>query len=287
MKKRIRRDRIEVLRPPGLDRWVELRQGAFVRAPYPRHWHEEYQLCLVDQGGGELIYRGSAHATPAATLFIVHPGEVHSNDTYAEGCSFRSIYVAAELMQRAAIEAGGSERMLPFFPEPIVEESDITRSFARLHHLLATNGSDLEGETRLIELLVALVRRYSRERTAANGLKRERTAVIRARDYLEAHFAESIRLEDLARVSSLSPYHLNRLFRAEVGMPPHAYQTHLRVTAARRLLLEGRTIAEVAAETGFVDQSHFTRHFRRLLLVSPGEYRSGSKNVQDRTSMIG
>jgi AraC-like DNA-binding protein len=71
----------------------------------------------------------------------------------------------------------------------------------------------------------------------------------------------------------LSPFHLLRVFRAAVGLPPHAYQIQLRVARAKELLRAGMPIAAVAVEVGFVDQSHLTRHFKRLVGVPPGRYR--------------
>ncbi len=94
---------------------IELRSGNSVTAPYPRHWHEEYQFCYIEAGGGELFYRGTHHDTPATSLFIVHPGEVHSNETKL-GCSFRSIYVDPELIRRTVSTISGREEGLPFFP---------------------------------------------------------------------------------------------------------------------------------------------------------------------------
>ena len=64
-------------------------------------------------------------------------------------------------------------------------------------------------------------------------------------------------------------------------MPPHAFQTQVRVARAKALLLRGWPISQAAAHTGFADQSHLTRHFKRLVGVTPGQYRQGSKNVQD------
>jgi AraC-like DNA-binding protein len=272
------REQIEVFRPPGLGRWVELRRGADIHAPYPRHWHDEYQLCLISAGGGELIYRGSAHPTPAASLFIVHPGEVHANETFAEGCSFRSIYIAPELMARAASEIQPRARALPFFPVPTIYDRQLIRRFDRLHLTLDEPASELERESQLLDLLSMLIVGYSEERPMTRELKGEKTIVCQVRNYLEAHYAENVQLKDLAAVAGLSPYHLNRVFRAEVGLPPHAYQTQLRIAAARRLLRQGWPIAHVAAETGFADQSHLTRQFQRLLLISPGQYQSGNKS---------
>ncbi|PZF79138.1 helix-turn-helix transcriptional regulator, partial [Jiangella anatolica] len=98
-----------------------------------------------------------------------------------------------------------------------------------------------------------------------------------AREYLHEHRAATVTLADLARVSELSPYHLTRLFTADVGMPPHAYQLQLRIEHAKRLLLAGRPVSDAGHEAGFFDLSHFTRHFKRFVGVPPGAY--ARKNV--------
>ena len=79
----------------------------------------------------------------------------------------------------------------------------------------------------------------------------------------------------------MSPYHFVRSFSAEVGMPPHVYQLRRRIAAAKRLLTGGATIADVAAATGFADQSHLTNRFKAVVGVTPGAFRKKSKNLQD------
>lgn len=102
--------------------------------------------------------------------------------------------------------------------------------------------------------------------------KADPLVVQQALDYLETHYAAAITLDDLAAQTHLSPYHLLRLFKATYGLPPHAYLTQLRVQRAKRLLLAGQPIAAVALDVGFVDQSHLTRHFKRIVGVPPGQY---------------
>lgn len=93
-----------------------------------------------------------------------------------------------------------------------------------------------------------------------------------ARSFINEHFAGSISLEELGRLTNLSPFHLHRAFRRQTGMPPHAYQIQVQVNGAKQLLLRGWPLAEVALATGFADQSHLTRHFRRLVGMTPGRY---------------
>src|SRR5262245_6260640 len=108
---------------------------------------------------------------------------------------------------------------------------------------------------------------------------RARLCVSRAR-ILEDNYAADVSLDTLAKLVALSPFHLARLFQREVGMPPHAYQVQVRISHAKQLLLRGLPISRVATDTGFFDTSHFTRHFKRQVGVTPGGYALIRKNVQ-------
>ncbi len=103
-------------------------------------------------------------------------------------------------------------------------------------------------------------------------LLRDDPALQRARDYLGDHLSANVTLDELAAAAGTGKFRLVRLFRASTGMPPHRYQLAQRVRLARRLLERGVPIAEVAAATGFADQSHLHRHFRRGLDLTPREY---------------
>jgi AraC-like DNA-binding protein len=96
--------------------------------------------------------------------------------------------------------------------------------------------------------------------------------IARARATLQARFIEGVQLGELARVAGISKCHLVHLFHKEVGLPPHAYQIHLRVARARTLVAQGVPLAEVASRTGFADQSHLTRLFKRVTGLPPGQY---------------
>ena len=92
----------------------------------------------------------------------------------------------------------------------------------------------------------------------------------RLRDYVIAHLDEPIGVEALADIAGRSPFHFTRVFTRAVGMTPHRYVVHLRLERAIELVREGRSgLAEIAARTGFADQSHLSRWMRRVLGVSP------------------
>ena len=97
--------------------------------------------------------------------------------------------------------------------------------------------------------------------------------IIRSQD-LDA----SPTLEQLAAVARLSPYHFARQFKTATGLPPHEYVISRRVERAKQFLQGGDlSLAEVAAHAGFSDQSQFSRHFKRLVGVTPGQFRTPAR----------
>ena len=113
---------------------------------------------------------------------------------------------------------------------------------------------------------------------------REPGYVKLVRDYLKTHYAENVSLAQLTAITNLSPFYLLRVFGNQVGCPPHEYQTQVRIAHARKLIRKGNPISAVALETGFFDQSHFSRNFKRIVGVPPGQYYSQNKIVQDTTA---
>jgi AraC-like DNA-binding protein len=260
---------------------IELRRGVSVREPVERHWHDEYQLCLIDGGGGVLRHGGISHPTPPGSLFVIAPGDVHSNESRGPaGCSFRSVYLGPGVLRRAAAEIGGAG--LPDFARPVIHDRALFSLWSNAHRAMDAGAPRLERESRLQQATVALMRRHAAGAWQPRPPGSERAAVRRARDYLHAHFSDPISIAQLATVARLSAFHLSRVFRREIGLPPHAYQNQLRVHYARRLIQAGRPLAQVAQMAGFADQSHLVRQFRRTFAVPPGAYRRVErKNVQD------
>jgi AraC family transcriptional regulator len=91
----------------------------------------------------------------------------------------------------------------------------------------------------------------------------------RLRDYIMAHLDEPIEVAALAGLAGRSPFHFTRVFAQSVGMSPHRYVVHLRLQRAIELMRGGQSLAEIAASTGFADQSHLSRWVRRVHGVSP------------------
>ena len=135
----------------------------------------------------------------------------------------------------------------------------------------------LYGELVGAALAVQLVRRCSTNAADATsprgGLSPAR--LRRVLEYIDGNLDVSVRLEMLAREVGVSAFHFSRLFKQSTGSSPHQYLLRRRLDRAKTLLRQSTTsLAEISASTGFADQSHFTKVFRRLTGVTPTDYRS-------------
>ncbi|MFM7137728.1 MAG: helix-turn-helix domain-containing protein, partial [Planctomycetota bacterium] len=92
--------------------------------------------------------------------------------------------------------------------------------------------------------------------------------------HVEAHYQGAVSMAEMARLAGLSATHFNRRFRQLVRMTPTAYLRAVRVQRARTLLVTTKQpLVEIAALTGFTDQSHFTKRFRQTTGLTPDAYR--------------
>jgi AraC family transcriptional regulator len=130
-------------------------------------------------------------------------------------------------------------------------------------------------------LAVHLLRHFASSRPAdapaAGVLPRHKLRAVL--EYIHEHLDAELSLEHLAAVAHMSPFHFARLFKYSTGLPPHQYVIARRVERAQELLRdrESLPLAEVAVETGFSNQSHFTRHFRRIVGVTPRRFRASAR----------
>lgn len=262
---------------PGL----KLLRATYITHTFARHTHEEYAVGVIESGALGFQFLGKNYVAPAGSINLVFPGEVH--DGYAateEGFTYRMYYIDPGHLRRAAGEVMLGQGFLPHFKEGVLNDRYLSHEIHALHQALEQGGFGImEMETRLARILANWVARHADPRPAWKSTGKEPVAVQRARDYIEDNWERDIRLAELSKTTGLSSYHLTRTFTAAVGMPPHAYLLQTRIRHARRMLEAKRPPAEVAAATGFADQSHLTRRFKRIVGVTPGVY---SKIVQDR-----
>jgi len=255
---------------------VEVVRGSAMPST-PRHFHEELEIGLKQGGGWEFHHGGTWHTVAPDTLVLTPPGDVHMmrSPHGADDGVYHGLRLDADLLRHAATELAGHPRRGPDFATPLIQDRDTQRLFLRLVAALedGSAASPLAQESWLQDVLGHLVLRHGATRLVPLPVGTEDGAIRRTRQYLEEYAKRTVTLAELAYVAELSTFYLCRVFGAAVGMPPHAYQTQIRVVRAKVLLVAGHLpLAQIATEVGFASQSHFTRHFVRLVGVTPGQY---------------
>jgi AraC-like DNA-binding protein len=256
---------------------VELLHARYRQHSFGRHTHEGLAVGVIRNGVESFSCMGSGHYAVADQIIVFNPEEAHTGEAaHEEGWEFRMFYFDAELLRTAASLASGRQVSLPAFANPVIEDRDLALQMCHLHAVLETEQSLLTRQELFLMTFAELAKRHGDVALPESRRGHERTAVRRVREYLDANTRSNVALEDLSELCGLSAYHLIRVFRREWGLAPHAYFEQVRIHRARRLLKEGAPIADVAADLGFTDQSHLTRHFKKLTGVTPGAYRSAT-----------
>ncbi|GCE28697.1 AraC family transcriptional regulator [Dictyobacter alpinus] len=239
------------------------------------HAHDDYQLCLSLEAACVYRYRGASHTVARGQLSLMHPGEVHATwdaEARPPQTSYHLIYLRPSLFQKVAEDVMRHNVNEPFFPNPILVDDNLIGLFRSLTRSLEYGGEPLQYEIQLSDFLTTLLTHTAQNRVTLRNIPSAPEAVQRVRAFLHETNSYGVRLEDLAQVAGVSPYHLAHLFRRHVGLSPYAYHLQVRVERAKFLLAHGVSIAQVVQKTGFYDQSRFGRYFKRLVGVTPAQY---------------
>lgn len=264
---------------PGLP-GVELLRAAHTKQRFTRHYHRRFALGCVTKGALGFSYLGRDFVAGPGTINLALPQEPHTGHPALEqGWSYRMFYLEPELMVQAFSRLSGRKKGLPYFNSGVISDSDLAREIADLHLGLEFYPNlILEHQSKFLNILTTLITRHAQPGPEPASACLSHPAVKRAREYLEAHFDLNPDLDQLSQVAGLSRYHLVRVFTRDTGLPPHAFLDQLRIKQAKKQIKEGHPISQVALMTGFGDQSHLNRVFKKLTGITPGQY---SKAVQE------
>ncbi|MEX2140582.1 MAG: AraC family transcriptional regulator [Pirellulales bacterium] len=262
---------------------VEFLRASHRAHAYPRHSHDEFVIAAMTRGIEALRHtRGLDHVS-AGSLILLNPGDVHSNHSIdRSGFAYRTAYVSPEVVSRMLSEGSQCGMRSPVFQRPVISEPSVYRMILRLHDAVDATESRLVQEALLVKVVAFLFRINGSLDAAPAGRNTEPARLREVRDYIDANLGSGVSLGTLSSLTGLSPFQLVNEFRRVFGIPPHQYQLNGRLSLARRLLRGGMPISDVAIETGFSDQSHLTRHFKKFLGLTPGQFLGTRKNVQDR-----
>jgi AraC-like DNA-binding protein len=257
----------------------------------PREWRQipsEFCVVVFKTWRGRVRTRGSLHPAEPGIAFCNMPGEAMVARPDNGAGSFNVLQVQPHVFDEWLCEqAFHGQRHWAGVMKPVSPQ--LSSRFGAFFDAFQPAASVMELQSLTIELSELLIRELvdggHAGSTLPTGPALRGTALMR--ECLNEE-GLGVDLDTLARRSGLSRFQALRCFKQRYGLPPHAYQLCLRINQARCMLLEGASPADVAARCGFADQSHFTRHFKRLNGVTPMQYarahQIGGRRTQVRSA---
>ncbi|MEW5992485.1 MAG: AraC family transcriptional regulator [Chloroflexota bacterium] len=252
---------------PALPGVREVLHARFHDHDYPRHTHDDWTVFIVDDG---VIHYGLDRHERVATGSmvgllppnVVHDGRVGAADGYRK----RVLYVDTDVLPESLVGAAVDRSS--------IDDAEFVGEIAAIHDALACPEDALEAETRFA-LATERIRSWLGRPDPPPPPGSNRVVAEAVRAVLDARLVEPLTLAEVAAQAGWSPAHAARAFSEVFGISPHAYLLGRRLDAARDRILAGQPLADVAVATGFFDQPHLTRHFRRFLGATPAGFRSG------------
>ncbi len=262
-------------RSPYVDGLDVVESSAHQRC-YPLHLHEAMEIIWMQQGSGAIECRGRQFFLNAGEACVVSPYEIHGGGAgLATGAiKFCLIHVPQRLIMPGFIaqyfRVPHSGALLPL---KVIARGHADRLLSDLiAALLGDRGPEQHVHSIATALDGLLALESGRSRPGPDGQVRH-PAIEHVKSIIRHHYAEPLNVESLASEVDLNERYLISLFRHATGVPPHQFQIAVRVDHARRLLPSATSLSSIAASSGFADQSHLNRHFKRQYGFTPGAFR--------------
>ncbi|MEO2202606.1 AraC family transcriptional regulator [Paenibacillus pabuli] len=266
---------------------LEAYQFQGIMQKFPNHFHDYYVIGFIEQGKRHLVCNNQEYVLNTGDMIVFNPHDPHACEQIdGRTLDYRCINIQPEVMREYTREITAQD-YLPRFTAPVLYQHELVGSLHDLHLMILEEQSDFGKEELLLLLLEQLLRDYADAESPISS-QDVTTEIKRICEYIESHYMESISLNELAELSGMSKYHLVRVFTHQKGISPYRYLETIRINQAKRLLEQGQLPIDVSARTGFSDQSHFTNFFKKLIGLTPKQYRRifnhevDSNRLQDR-----
>jgi AraC-like DNA-binding protein len=245
---------------------VQVLEAWFTGRGYDTNRHDTYAIGVTDAGLQAFDYRGATRVSAPGQVVALHPDEAHDGRAAtADGFGYRIVYVAPARIEAAARAIRGRPSPLPFVRDPVMAHTGLAEM---IRTAVSVDPEPLAIDDVVARLAGAMLAADPSLASVDASRHHDEAALAPARRFLDAETDRVIRSSELEAVAGLTRYDLARQFRLAFGTSPYRYSRMRRLDRGRAAASGGMPLAEVAAETGFADQAHLARMFRRTFGVT-------------------
>lgn len=259
---------------------IEAYQFIGIMQKFPNHFHEYYVIGFVEDGRRYLTCKNKEYIIETGDLLMFNPSDNHAcHHVDRKPLDWRCINISEDVMRETARQITGKD-YLPRFASNVGYRSEAVSPLRELHKLIMEERTDFEKEEVFFFLVERLIKEYTEQADESPSTVSEEIQKTCA--YIENNFAELITLDKLSVFSNLNKYTLLRNFTRQRGVTPYQYLVTIRIGEAKKRLEKGAAPLDAALQTGFTDQSHFTKFFKSLIGLTPGQYKDIFKESKDQ-----
>lgn len=227
------------------------------------HTHEELTIFAIKEGSLNLIFNDTSFEFLPNQIVIINNNIPHLASLNTQSKDGYVIYLKKEYLRTIDFDFKSSFEL--------VKQKSIHKNFIKMCDcLLDDKVSLLEKEEKFFSFCLSFFSFESKQ----IQIEEESSLALDIKKYLDENYLEELILDDLAKSFDLSVVHLIRVFKKEFGLPIHSYILNKKVHFAKELLSSNLPIIEVAQNSGFFDQSHLNRSFKRIFQITPKEYQN-------------
>jgi AraC-like DNA-binding protein len=252
---------------------------------YALHSHDNWSLGAITQGESTYLYRDDKFNIEEGTLVLMNPHWAHAcNPIDNKPWAYLMMYIDTDWLSNLRYELGLMDSLCwQDITAATITEPKWYEGYCQMAACLMDSTRELlEKQTVVVEYLSGLMIELSEQ--AIEPSPKTPANLQALADYMKANAFVDMSLDSLCIRSGYSPGHLIRAFKQHFGFTPHAYLVNYRIQCGQQALKQGRSIVETAVNSGFSDQPHFQRTFKKLLAVTPKQYRQSLLNKQIETT---
>lgn len=231
---------------------------------YKKHSHEEYALGVTLRGTQEYHLDGCFQASHKSGVMLFNSEQAHDGraQDYKNGLDYTMLYIKPKLLLE-----GLEEKEMIRFKTPVVYDQKLATSIYNLSSAILNNKEDALCNELFLNVMDNLTSKdlYSR-------FKKDGEFIKKAKDLMLYEIENVLNLDDICYELGISKFHFIRSFKASTGFSPYQYFLNTKVIEAKKHLEKHRDIYATIVEYGFVDLSHFNKHFKKIHGITPFEY---------------
>lgn len=245
---------------------IEIKSATFIDKTFPLHFHQSWSLACIEYGNENISFANLSFMLNKNAIILIPPYSIHKHwGNKNKAWSYKAIYLSNDIIKNVSKKINVDYSYLASFP----------------YFITYVNSVFEINETSIFEILKNLFSEVVNDSMSINSEKNNQTHFDDVLDYLSLNYNEAITLDRLEKKFKINKFYLQKNFKKKIGLSPSEYLTAVRIENSKQLFFTTSLLVDIALESGFYDQSHFTHCFVKYVGVTPGVYKRNIKILQD------